>query len=67
VPGALGFIGISQAASETYDGSEALVATALALLSIALGILVGTGLARRTAVVWRTWRTTGSGPSAAGT
>jgi len=56
VPGALGFIGISQAASETYDGSEALVATTLALLSIALGILVGTGIARNTAAVRRTWR-----------
>lgn len=55
VPGALGFIGVTQAASEGYDGSEALFDTALALLSIALGILVGTGIARNIAALRRTW------------
>lgn len=60
VPGALGFIGISQAATETYDGAEALFDTALALLSIALGILVGTGISRNVAAVRRTWRDVGT-------
>ncbi|GAA0997560.1 threonine/serine exporter family protein [Subtercola frigoramans] len=51
VPGALGFIGINEAAAQTaVSGAAAsvstLVTTALSLFSIALGILVGTGLTR---------------------
>ena len=56
VPGALGFIGISQAASESYQGAEALFDMTLALLSIALGILIGTALTRNLAAIRRTWR-----------
>ncbi|CAN5117835.1 threonine/serine exporter family protein [soil metagenome] len=51
VPGALGFIGINEAAAQTAvsgagAGVSTLVTTALLLFSIALGILVGTGLTR---------------------
>ncbi|MCU1477018.1 MAG: hypothetical protein JWQ64_1711 [Subtercola sp.] len=51
VPGALGFIGISEGAAGTAVSAGAasvttLVNTALSLFSIALGILVGTGLTR---------------------
>ena len=49
-------VSIRQAASESYDGAEAPFDTTLALLSIALGILVGTGIARNAAAVRRTWR-----------
>ena len=59
VPGALGFIGISQAASEGYDGAEALFDTTLSLLSIALGILVGTAISRNATAVTRTWHEVG--------
>ncbi|MCU1480846.1 MAG: hypothetical protein JWQ19_1632 [Subtercola sp.] len=51
VPGALGFIGISESAGGTSVSSGAasvttLVNTGISLFSIALGILVGTGLTR---------------------
>ncbi|RFA19258.1 threonine/serine ThrE exporter family protein [Subtercola boreus] len=46
VPGALGFIGISETATEAAGSATTIVNTALSLFSIALGILVGTGLTR---------------------
>ncbi|MDF2442744.1 MAG: hypothetical protein JWR01_947, partial [Subtercola sp.] len=46
VPGALGFIGISETATESAGSAATIVNTALSLFSIALGILVGTGLTR---------------------
>ena len=48
--------GVYPPGSESYDGAEAPFDTTLALLSIALGILVGTGIARNAAAVRRTWR-----------
>lgn len=46
VPGAIGFIGVSQAATSGAKGLQALVTTAVSLFSISLGMLVGTGLVR---------------------
>ncbi|PPF84144.1 hypothetical protein C5B96_07540, partial [Subtercola sp. Z020] len=46
VPGALGFIGISETATQATGSATVVVNTALSLFSIALGILVGTGLTR---------------------
>jgi uncharacterized membrane protein YjjP (DUF1212 family) len=58
VPGALGFIGITEAATDTGDSVETLVATGLSLLSISLGVLVGSGLVRDLRHARRTWIST---------
>jgi uncharacterized membrane protein YjjP (DUF1212 family) len=64
VPGALGFTGVAQVANDLYGGPETLFDTALALLSVALGILVGTGITRHLITVRDTWRQTSRRPGA---
>lgn len=44
VPGALGFIGVNEAA--TAEGAQTLLSAAISVLAIALGILVGNGITR---------------------
>ncbi len=44
VPGALGFIGVNEAASA--EGAQTLISAAISVLAIALGILVGNGITR---------------------
>ncbi len=58
VPGALGFVGLTQAA-DGGPGAASLLDAAVAVFSIALGILVGTGLTRDAARVRSTWRRAG--------
>jgi uncharacterized membrane protein YjjP (DUF1212 family) len=60
VPGALGFIGISEAArgDQVGSGVESLVATGLAMFSISLGVLVGSGIVRDVSKVKTTWQGT---------
>ena len=55
VPGALGFIGVSEAASQT--GSLGLIVQVfISLLAIALGTLVGASLSREVRAAVHTWR-----------
>ena len=54
VPGALGLRGISQLAAGLGAGD--VVATAISLFAVALGVLVGTSLTRDVRAVGRTWR-----------
>ena len=54
VPGALGLRGISQLAVGL--GATDVVATAISLFAVALGVLVGTSLTRDVQAVGRTWR-----------
>jgi uncharacterized membrane protein YjjP (DUF1212 family) len=57
VPGALGFIGVSEAATEGgVTGLETLVTTGLAMFSISLGVLVGSGIVRDVRRVRTTWQ-----------
>ena len=46
VPGALGFRGLSELATGEAAGVTDVIDTTLALFSIALGVIVGTALAR---------------------
>jgi uncharacterized membrane protein YjjP (DUF1212 family) len=55
VPGALGFIGVTEAATESGSGVESLVSTGLAMFSISLGVLVGSGIVRDVTRAKRTW------------
>ncbi|HYN71507.1 MAG TPA: threonine/serine exporter family protein, partial [Nakamurella sp.] len=54
VPGALGLRGISQLAAGL--GATDVVATAISLFAVALGVLVGTSVTRDVQAVGRTWR-----------
>ncbi|PJJ55142.1 threonine/serine ThrE exporter family protein [Compostimonas suwonensis] len=56
VPGAMGFIGLSESASDLASGGQMLLNTLLSLLSIALGMLVGTGLSRDLSGARELWR-----------
>ena len=56
VPGALGFIGISEAATEQGTGFDSLVSTGLAMFSISLGVLVGSGIVRDVSKARTTWQ-----------
>ncbi len=58
VPGALGFVGISEAArgDQVGSGVESLVSTGLAMFSISLGVLVGSGIVRDVSKVKTTWQ-----------
>lgn len=55
VPGALGFIGLSEAASGTAGATETLFQTIGAVFAIAIGMVIGTGLSRDTSAVTRAW------------
>jgi uncharacterized membrane protein YjjP (DUF1212 family) len=56
VPGALGFIGISEAATDEGSGIESLVNMGLAMFAISLGVLVGSGIVRDVTRAKSTWR-----------
>jgi uncharacterized membrane protein YjjP (DUF1212 family) len=56
VPGALGFIGISEAATDEGTGLESLVDMGLAMFAISLGVLVGSGIVRDVTRAQSTWR-----------
>ncbi|MFD1825537.1 MULTISPECIES: hypothetical protein [Mumia] len=47
VPGALGFVGLGEAASGSVAGVQVLIDTFMSLFAIALGFLVGTALTRQ--------------------
>jgi uncharacterized membrane protein YjjP (DUF1212 family) len=69
VPGAIGFIGLTQVA-EGADGAATLVAeTIVSLVAIALGMVVGAGMTREVDLVARGWRrvTRRPGPEHPGT
>ena len=59
VPGALGFIGVSEAATDRGSGIDSLISTGLAMFSISLGVLVGSGIVRDVNKVRTTWQSTG--------
>ena len=59
VPGALGFIGITEAATEKGAGIDSLVSTGLAMFAISLGVLVGSGIVRDVSRARTTWQSTG--------
>jgi uncharacterized membrane protein YjjP (DUF1212 family) len=56
VPGALGFIGLSEAADGTVESVETLVQTGLSMFAIALGMVLGSGIARDLATARTTWQ-----------
>jgi uncharacterized membrane protein YjjB (DUF3815 family) len=57
VPGALGLVGISDAALDSgQTGLESLVAMGLAMFSISLGVLVGSGIVRDVSRAKNTWQ-----------
>lgn len=56
VPGAIGFIGLSQIAEGTGGASTLVVETLVSLVAIALGMVVGAGMTREVDVVARGWR-----------
>lgn len=56
VPGALGFIGVTEAASHSEDATDALFTTAITVIAIAIGMLVGSGLTRDLSAMRRAWR-----------
>ncbi len=62
VPGALGFIGLSQVAEGSRGGTDLLVQMLVSLLAIAIGMVVGAGLTRDTSTAWRAWRGSGDAP-----
>ena len=55
VPGALGFIGITEAATDEGSGLESLVNMGLAMFAISLGVLVGSGIVRDVTRAKSTW------------
>jgi uncharacterized membrane protein YjjP (DUF1212 family) len=55
VPGALGFIGITEAATDKGSGLESLVNMGLAMFAISLGVLVGSGIVRDVSRARSTW------------
>ncbi|MDQ2670249.1 MAG: threonine/serine exporter family protein [Gemmatimonadota bacterium] len=56
VPGALGFIGVTEAAAHSSDAADTLFTTAITVIAIAIGMLVGSGLTRDLSAVRRAWR-----------
>jgi len=59
VPGALGFIGVSQVATMSQSGIDDLINMGLALFAIALGVLTGTGLTQEARSIQRSIRAIG--------
>ena len=53
VPGALGFIGISEAATQSGEALGTLLQTGVTVVSIAIGMLVGSGISRDIGAVRR--------------
>lgn len=56
VPGAMGFIGLSEAADGSSGATSAIMRTAASLIAIAIGMLVGAGLSRDVSAIGRGWR-----------
>lgn len=56
VPGAMGFIGVTEAASGTAGASTAILSTFGSLLAIAIGMMLGAGLSRDAVAMARGWR-----------
>ncbi|MEJ1154474.1 MULTISPECIES: threonine/serine ThrE exporter family protein [Microbacterium] len=56
VPGAMGFIGISEAASGTSGATNTILQTFGSLIAIAIGMVIGAGLSRDTTAVVRAWQ-----------
>lgn len=56
VPGAMGFIGLSEAASGTSGASDTILRTFGSLTAIAIGMLLGAGLSRDVMAASRGWR-----------
>lgn len=55
VPGALGFIGLSEAASGAAGASNTLLQTIGSVFAIAIGMVLGTGISRDSSVFARAW------------
>lgn len=55
VPGAVGFLGVGSVATGAPGATDLLVSTAVSLVSIAIGMLVGTGLSRDLVVAKGAW------------
>lgn len=60
VPGAMGFIGLSEAAAGTAGAGSTLLQTFGSLLAIAIGMMLGAGLSRDATTVARGWRAGGT-------
>lgn len=56
VPGAMGFIGLSEAASGTSGATDTILRTFGSLTAIAIGMLLGAGLSRDVMAMSRGWR-----------
>lgn len=61
VPGAMGFIGLSEAASGTSGATSTILRTFGSLTAIAIGMLLGAGLSRDVTAMSRGWRQGRSG------
>lgn len=62
VPGAMGFIGLSEAAAGTSGAADTIMRTFASLLAIAIGMLLGAGLSRDVTAVGRGWKAGASSP-----
>lgn len=56
VPGAMGFIGLSEAAQGTSGATTAILRTAASLIAIAIGMMLGAAFSRDVTAVARGWR-----------
>ncbi|MGP6172512.1 threonine/serine ThrE exporter family protein [Microbacterium sp. A204] len=56
VPGAMGFIGLSEAAAGTSGATTAILRTAGSLIAIAIGMMLGAAFSRDVTAVARGWR-----------
>jgi len=56
VPGAMGFIGLSEAAAGTSGAADAIMRTFASLIAIAIGMVLGAGLSRDVTAVSRGWK-----------
>ncbi|NII70569.1 threonine/serine ThrE exporter family protein [Microbacterium ulmi] len=56
VPGALGFIGITEVAAGAAGALDTVVQTFVSLVAIAIGMMVGAGFSRDMTAVTRAWR-----------
>ena len=56
VPGTVGFIGLTETVAGTSGGGSALLETVGGIFSIAIGMVIGTGISRDTGAAARAWR-----------
>jgi uncharacterized membrane protein YjjP (DUF1212 family) len=61
VPGALGFIGLSEVTAGAEGAANTIVQTFVSLVAIAIGMVVGAGFSRDVGAVTRAWRQPGAG------